>query len=208
MNRSVAHLNLFGIIVLVCLCVAQWLHESRLQRQLLDMETANQKQLEDLQSDEATIAANHEDLENLRTRCAAATTLADQLTSKLKAVTADRDAANAAQNQTKALIETLNKNLANWKAAVQVRDAALVKTQTTIVQLTTDRNAAITRLNSQTDQLNAAASDLKEAADTIHTLITQRDDAIQRFNNLAAKYNALLIPSTTPRSAPNSLPPN
>lgn len=156
MNRQLQFLNLFGVVVLTALCVAQWQHDRKLnlqfnqlektrqvqEQKISDQEKAARELSEDLARFKEQVKTQHDDLEDTKKKLHEAET-------GVSTLTAERD--------------QLRESITNWMNAVAQRDALTKEANSRIEGLSTQLNASIEKYNELATNYNAVVKDLNEA---------------------------------------------
>ncbi len=134
MSRFFSIFNCIGVGVLAMLCAVQWQANSRLEKDVEQLDKTRIEQTEKIAEQDRTLKDDGADLEDLRQRM------------------------SMSQSQLrKTLVEgtQLKKSLDQWMAAVKQRDAALKQAGEQIQKLAAERNDAIQKYNDLVDKYNA-----------------------------------------------------
>lgn len=147
--------NLFGVVVLVVLCAAQWYRDRRLNLDVNRLEKTRLEQAAKLTEQEQTAKATAADLAQFKEQFDKAhNELADAL-QKLRAT-------EHLTNQLTVERDQLKTSITNWSAAVTARDERLKEANTEIKQLGDELNASIHKFNELVTNYNAVVTDLKD----------------------------------------------
>jgi chromosome segregation ATPase len=162
MNTILNIINFLGVLVLVGLAAAQWKDNSRLNSELDRREQTGLEQVARLSEQDKAIRGYASDLDDARQKLAKSDASLKDTSSKLAAMTAERNKLEQQRDQLSTLRDQLNATLDQWKAAVTQRDAVIKQNNEQIQKLAADRHDAeqkysdlIKQYNNVVNQLNA-----------------------------------------------------
>jgi chromosome segregation ATPase len=162
MNRKLQFVNLFGVMILVGLCVFQWRQNRALNLGLNDLEKTRQAQEQKLGEQDKVMRGLADDLARFK----------EQFTSAKGELTETREKLGVAE-RTLAQVSTerdqLQINLTNWMNAVTERDAKLKEANERITEVVGRLNESVAKFNQ---------------------LVTNHNDVVVRYNELAKKIPA------------------
>ncbi|MDR2862313.1 MAG: hypothetical protein LBV54_00335 [Puniceicoccales bacterium] len=191
--RTLAILNLLGVILLGTLCGYQWKNESRLMLEvngLLQVKDGNEKQIA---AHEKTIAGQAGDITLFKSQLSATREELAQTTKTLRA--AERDNARLTQD-----CEQLKANIEIWKEAVKDRDEHIAEANERIKDLVERVNEGVLKYNELAKKHN----------DLVALVNTTREQLAQAYKDLddtrRKLYKALgqKVPDEAP--SPNPAP--
>jgi chromosome segregation ATPase len=194
MNRTLAILNLAGILLLTGLCVLQWQVNRQLNLSHIALEQQRGQQAAKITQQQTTIQGVTADLNDFRGRLAAADEALAQVQAKLQSQTAQQRDVTSERDQLQAANQALQTALNKWTAAVAGRDEVLKKAEAQLQTLTKAHNAAIAKFNDLAKDYNSSIGEIKKANDEIQQLIKDRDALAAKYNDLATRYNTIVQP--------------
>ncbi len=162
MSRSLAWLNLAGVVLLALLCLWQWRGNRALHLHLASVQVQAAERalkMEELDRHKRGLSA---DLELFRTQL-------ERASAELRASENRAGRAEQERHQAQALVEELKVQVASWHEAVAARDARL-----------TEANALLQDLNQR----------LQEAVEQHNALATRYNDTVRLYEELAQRYTA------------------
>ena len=153
MTRFLSYFNFVGVAALAVLCAVQWQANSRLDQHAKTLDATRQEQAEKLAEQDKTLKANAADLDDLHQRLSKSEGALNDVQTRLKTMTAERDELAARQ-------EELKGALIKWEAAVSGRDQALKQAGEQLQKLSADRNEAVNKFNDLVAKYNQAVKEL------------------------------------------------
>lgn len=153
MNGQLKYLNLLGVVALACLCVAQWLHDRRLNLEIKHLDQMRQEQSAKIDDQANQLKGLHEDLDQLKASLATERALRSRVEQKL-------DVAGAANERLTLERDQLKGAISNWANAVTLRDERMKEANTRIEELAADLNASIRKYNELVTNYNAIVKSL------------------------------------------------
>jgi len=153
MNGQLKYLNLFGVVALACLCVAQWLHDRRLNLEIRHLDQVHSEQSAKIDEQAGQLRGLNEDLDQLKASLATERALRAQIEQKL-------GSAETANEQLTLERDQLKGSISNWANAVALRDDRMKEANARIGQLAADLNASIRKYNELVTNYNAAVKAL------------------------------------------------
>ena len=149
MNNRLNYLNLFGVLALAALCIAQWQRDRRLNLEIGHLDQIRLQQAAKIDEQASQLKGLNEDLGQLKASLVNEQSLRSQVEQRVAS------AENA--NQQLALErDQLKAAITNWTNAVAVRDERMKEANTRIEQLAADLNASIRKYNELATNRNAA----------------------------------------------------
>jgi chromosome segregation ATPase len=149
MNGRLKYVNLFGVLALAVLCIAQWQRDRRLNLEIRRLDQVRLQQAARIDDQANTLKGLNEDLGQLKTSLANEQSLRSQAEQELGSVEEANAQLTAERDQLKAAIT-------NWANAVALRDERMKEANTRIEQLAADLNASIRKYNELVTNHNAA----------------------------------------------------
>jgi chromosome segregation ATPase len=150
MNSRLKYLNLFGVLALATLCIAQWQRDRHLNLELGRLDQMRLQQAARIDEQAVLLKGLNEDLSQLKTSLTNEQSLRLQVEQKV--------ASTESANQQLALErDQLKVAITNWANAVALRDERMKEANTRIEQLAADLNASIRKYNELATNRNAAA---------------------------------------------------
>jgi chromosome segregation ATPase len=153
MNGQLKYLNLFGVVALACLCIAQWLHDRRLNLEIKHLDQVHSEQSAKIDEQAGQLRGLNEDLDQLKTSLATERALRAQIEQKF-------GSAETANEQLTLERDQLKGSISNWANAVALRDERMKEANARIGQLAADLNASIRKYNELVTNYNAAVKAL------------------------------------------------
>lgn len=153
MNGQLKYLNLFGVVALASLCVAQWSHDRRLNLEIKRLDQVRLEESTKLDEQATQLTGLNEDLDQLKTSLATERDLRAQVEQKLKLAEDTNQQLTAERDQLKGAIS-------NWTNAVAIRDQRMKEANARIEQLAADLNASIHKYNDLVTNYNAVVKSL------------------------------------------------
>lgn len=158
MNRALTWINLGGVLVLAGLCVFQWRANRGLNLQVNNLEATRFAQAAQIDEQTKKLGGLTADLERFREQLGATALSLKDTGAKLRA--SEHLAAQLANER-----DQLKDAIAQWTAAVSLRDRLLA-----------EANARITDLGAQ----------LHQAANKYNALVSSHNTLVQQFNDARA----------------------
>jgi chromosome segregation ATPase len=149
MNGRLKYLNLFGVLALAALCIAQWQRDRRLNLELGRLDQVRLQQAAKIDEQAGLLKGLNEDLRQLKTSLANEQSLRSQSEQKMASTESTNQQLVLERNQLKAAIT-------NWANAVMVRDERMKEANARIEQLATELNASIRKYNELATNRTAA----------------------------------------------------
>jgi len=140
MNGTLKYLNLFGVLALAALCIAQWQRDRLLNLEIGRLDQIRQQQVAKIDEQANLLGGLNEDLGQLKTSLANEQTLRSQVEQKVASTESANQQLVFERDQLKAAIT-------NWSDAVTLRDARMKEANARIEQLAADLNASIRKYN-------------------------------------------------------------
>lgn len=140
MNRTLGWINLTGVLLLAGLCVAQWNHNRRLNREVIDLTKVRLAQAESLTERDQALTRTQADLERFREQLMVSSTLASDAREKVAKLELEVPRLTVERDR-------LQESVTQWSAAVTVRDSRLAEAQEQILKLAQERNEVVERYN-------------------------------------------------------------
>jgi chromosome segregation ATPase len=156
MNRRLQLFNLFGVLALAALCVAQWRSNRQLNIETNQLEKTRQAQQQTISRQEQTARGLDEDLTRFKEQVAAQRGDLDDAKKKLRETESAVAGLTAERNE-------LRESVTNWASAVSQRDALAKEANSQILELSTNLNASIQKYNELATNYNATVQELNEA---------------------------------------------
>jgi len=153
--KRLHYFNFAGVLALAALCVAQWLHDRRLNLEINRLEKSRLEQAARLAEAEQTISGLSSDVAQFKQLYAQAHTELGESDHKLRA--AERKATQLAAES-----DQLRTSVTNWAAAVAGRDDRLKEANAQIRKLADDLNSSIRKFNALATNYNGVVKDLNE----------------------------------------------
>ncbi len=153
MNGQLKYLNLIGVVALASLCVAQWLHDRRLNLEIKHLDQVCSEQSVKIDDQANQLKGLNEDLDQLKTSLATERTLRSQVEQKLRP-------AEAANQQLTLERDQLKGAISNWANAVALRDERMKEANARIEELAVDLNTSIRKYNELVTNYNAVVKTL------------------------------------------------
>jgi chromosome segregation ATPase len=150
MNNRLNYLNLFGVLALAALCVAQWQRDRQLNLEIGHLEQMRLQQVAKIDEQASQLKGLNEDLGQLKTSLVNEQSLRSQVEQKVMSAESTNQQLALERDQLKAAIT-------NWANAVAVRDERMKEANARIEQLAADLNASIRKYNELATNRNAAA---------------------------------------------------
>jgi chromosome segregation ATPase len=149
MNGQLKYLNLFGMLVLAALCVAQWQRDRRLNLEVSRLDQVRLEQAARIDDQANTVRGLNEDLGQLKTSLAREQSLRSDAEQKQRSLEDANGQLTSERDQFKVAIT-------NWANAVALRDERMKEANGRIEQLAADLNATIRKYNGLVSNYNAA----------------------------------------------------
>jgi chromosome segregation ATPase len=153
MNNRLKYVNLLGVTVLAALCVAQWVHDRRLNLEIKRLYQVRLQQSARIDDQANQLRGLNEDLNQLKASLATERDLRSQAEKKLAASEVADEQLTRERDQLKAAIS-------NWANAVALRDERMKEANARIEQLAADLNASIRKYNELVTNYNAVVKSL------------------------------------------------
>ena len=149
MNGRLKYFNLFGILALAALCIAQWQRDRRLNLEIGHLDQVRLQQGAKIDEQASLLKGLNEDLGQLKTSLGNEQSLRSQAEQKVVSSEGANQQLAVERDQLKAAIT-------NWVNAVEVRDERMKEANARIEQLADDLNASIRKYNELVTNRNAA----------------------------------------------------
>ncbi len=153
MNGQLKYFNLFGVVVLACLCVTQWLHDRRLNLEIKRIDQVRLEQSAKIEEQANRLKGLNEDLDQLKASLVTERGLRSQVEQNLETAEAANEKLILERDQLKGAIS-------NWVNAVALRDERMKEANARIEELAADLNASIRKYNDLVTNYNAAVKAL------------------------------------------------
>jgi chromosome segregation ATPase len=140
MNGTLKYLNLFGVLALATLCVAQWQRDRRLNLEIGRLDQMRLQQVAKIDEQANLLKGLNEDLSQLKASLANEQTLRSQAEQKVISSESANQQLMLERDQLKAAIT-------NWSDAVTLRDGRMKEANARIERLAADLNASIRKYN-------------------------------------------------------------
>jgi chromosome segregation ATPase len=140
MNSTLKYLNLFGVLALAVLCIAQWQRDRRLNLEIGHLDQMRLQQAAKIDEQTNLMKGLNEDLGQLKSSLANEQTLRSQVEQKVVST-------ESANQQLLIERDQLNTAITNWSNAITLRDERMKEANARIEQLATDLNASIRKYN-------------------------------------------------------------
>lgn len=140
MNSTLKYLNLFGVLALAALCIAQWQRDRRLNLEIGRLDQMRLQQAAKIDEQANLVKGLNEDLGQLKTSLANEQSLRSQVEQKVASTESANQQLVLERDQLKAAIT-------NWSNVVALRDERMKEANTRIEQLAADLNASIRKYN-------------------------------------------------------------
>ena len=140
MNNGLKYLNLFGVLALAALCIAQWQRDRRLNLEIGHLDQMRLQQAAKIDEQANLLKGLNEDLGQLKTSLANEQTLRSQVEQKVAST-------ESANQQLVLERDQLKTAITNWSNAVTLRDERMKEANARIEQLAADLNASIRKYN-------------------------------------------------------------
>ncbi len=177
MTRALQWINLGGVLLLTGLCVWQWRQHRALNLEVIRLERIR------LERDEALAEASRlnrqqaSDLNDFRSQLERAVGDARDQAQRVRTLERDLGQAIAQRDQ-------LRGQVAEWSAAVQLRDAQIRDANTQLQQLADERNDAVIKYNALAEDYNQ--------------VVTQHNALAERLSAQAAGPSESAQPTSSP----------
>lgn len=162
MNRTLARLNLLGILLLAVLCAAQWRANRAAHQELARQERAARAQAGELNEARKALAGTQEDLERFRGQLGQVTTEARDSGVRQRGLQQQLDQASAERDQ-------LRGSVTNWAAAVEARDVRIIEANERLEKLALELDSTVGRFNALATEHNALVGRYNSLADQVRT---------------------------------------
>ena len=149
MNSRLKYLNLFGVLALAALCVAQWQRDRRLNLEVGRLDQVRLQQGAKIDEQAGLLKGLNDDLGQLKTSLGNEQSLRSQAEQKVVSTEGANQQLTLERDQLKATIT-------NWANAVALRDERMKEANGRIEQLAADLNASIRKYNELVTNRNAA----------------------------------------------------
>jgi chromosome segregation ATPase len=142
-------MNLFGVLALAALCIAQWQRDRRLNLEVGRLDQVRLQQGAKIDEQAGLLKGLNEDLGQLKTSLGIEQSLRSQAEQKVVSTENANLQLGLERDQLKAAIT-------NWANAVALRDERMKEANTRIEQLAADLNTSIRKYNELVTNRNAA----------------------------------------------------
>jgi chromosome segregation ATPase len=149
MNGRLKYMNLFGVLALAALCIAQWQRDRRLNLEVGRLDQMRLQQGAKIDEQAGLLKGLNEDLGQLKTSLGIEQSLRSQAEQKVVSTENANLQLGLERDQLKAAIT-------NWANAVALRDERMKEANTRIEQLAADLNTSIRKYNELVTNRNAA----------------------------------------------------
>lgn len=149
MNGRLKYMNLFGVLALAALCIAQWQRDRRLNLEVGRLDQVRLQQGAKIDEQAGLLKGLNEDLGQLKTSLGNEQSLRSQAEQKVVSTENANLQLGLERDQLKAAIT-------NWANAVALRDERMKEANTRIEQLAADLNTSIRKYNELVTNRNAA----------------------------------------------------
>ena len=149
MNGRLKYMNLFGVLALAALCVAQWQRDRRSNLEVGRLDQVRLQQGAKIDEQACLLNGLNEDLGQLKTSLGIEQSLRSQAEQKVVSTENANLQLGLERDQLKAAIT-------NWANAVALRDERMKEANTRIEQLAADLNTSIRKYNELFTNRNAA----------------------------------------------------
>jgi len=149
MNGRLKYMNLFGVLALAALCIAQWQRDRRLNLEVGRLDQVRLQQGAKIDEQAGLLKGLNEDLGQLKTSLGIEQSLRSQAEQKVVSTENANLQLGLERDQLKAAIT-------NWAIAVVLRDERMKEANARIEQLAADLNASIRKYNELITNRNAA----------------------------------------------------
>lgn len=149
MNDRLKYVNLFGVLALAVLCVAQWQRDRRLNLEIGRLDRVRLQQATTIDEQASQLKGLHEDLDQLKASLSNEQSLRTEAEQKVASTESTNQLLVAERDQLKA-------SITNWANAVALRDERMKEANARIEQLAADLNASIQKYNDLVTNRNAA----------------------------------------------------
>jgi chromosome segregation ATPase len=149
MNGRLKYMNLFGVLALAALCIAQWQRDRRLNLEVGRLDQVRLQQGAKIDEQAGLLKGLNEDLGQLKTSLGIEQSLRSQAEQKVVSTENANLQLGLERDQLKAAIT-------NWANAVALRDERMKEANTRIEQLAADLNTSIRKYNELVTNRNAA----------------------------------------------------
>lgn len=153
MNRRLQYLNLFGVLVLMALCVFQWRTDSRLNQEINLLEKARIEAVQKISEQEQALEGANRDLSLFKEQFTRAQTDRNGERRKLRETESENLRLSAECVQ-------LREGITNWANAVAERDMRLAEANLRINELAERLNESIRKYNGLASNYNNVVEDL------------------------------------------------
>jgi chromosome segregation ATPase len=164
MSRTLTRLNLVGVVALAGLCVFQWRTNRSLNLDINALQKSSQLQAVKITEQEKNLQGLSADLENFRGQLTRANAELRETSAKLQISERDNAQLTAERDQ-------LKESIANWAAAVHVRDE---------------------RIAEANHRIHEIGERLRDGAEKFNKLATRYNDTVKQLDELTVKYNAVI----------------
>ncbi len=175
MHRRLQYFNLFGVVALVLLCVAQWRIDRRLNLEISRLGKVRIQQAAKIEEQDHALKDTKEDLSQFKESFAQATKAQAETQKSLRLTERTNQQVTLERDQLKV-------SVTNWMNAVAVRDESLKEANVRIRKLADDLNMSILKFNELATNYNAV---------------------VGAFDRLRSQLNTTNS-STTPGGSPNN----
>ena len=149
MKERLKYVNLFGVLALAALCIAQWQRDRRLNLEINRLDQVRLQQTAKIDEQASLLKGLNEDLGQLKTSLGNEQSLRSQAEQKVVSAESTNEQLVLERDQLRAAIT-------NWANAVAVRDERMKEANARIEQLAADLNASIRKYNELVTNRNAA----------------------------------------------------
>ncbi len=149
MNGQLKYWNLFGVLALSALCIAQWQRDRQLNLELGRLDQMRLQQAAKIDEQASQLKGLNEDLGQLKTSLVNEQSLRSEVEQKVASAENTNQQLTLERDQLKAAIT-------NWANAVAVRDERMKDANARIEQLAADLNTSIRKYNDLVTNRNAA----------------------------------------------------
>lgn len=166
MKRTLAWMNLCGVLVLAALCVVQWQRDRRSSMEIHGLEKARQSQHDKIAEQENTANGLKSDLAHFKVQFKEAHADAQQARTTARKMEQENVQLTLERDQLKA-------SVTNWAAAVAARDESLQELNERLRATSTRLNQSIVKFNELATNYNASVKGFNDLATNYNSVVTQ-----------------------------------
>jgi chromosome segregation ATPase len=166
MKQALPWINLFGVVVLVALCAAQWQRDRRLNLEVNRLEQTRQANERKIEEQAKAARGLTDDLEHFKQQVKESHHEATEARNRLRQLERDNAQFSAERQQ-------LQASVTNWAAAVAERDIKLKEANVRLRDLGTQLNDSVLKFNELASNHNASVLRFNELATNYNQVVTQ-----------------------------------